>query len=551
MDEVLINQDPYKRITFEQPLHMLNRSQAQRMFAVQATFRDAEWIEPHLIPFWQVHLLCDQKRSFQFELREGYTASGPVQRYFSDIGIAMSAVPRDHWASGMWVPWTIRMSASKLQEIFDSSLQNSIYLPHSSPKQYHTPMAKQIAPFMEKQWDPLSAPKFAFGIPDIKGKENQIIMLQTSMNPNEEEDDVSDEYSVQKMYEAMIPYGIRVYAIPVYRLLYKVGLKNGYAVFDAQSPAEDANTFRVNWPQGGVRQVNDTTFRIMGHYQRRNTDSGELHESEVINASFSKESKLQELISTLFAGMWTKGPITPAAWENERILPEYGDFKEGTAINLLAYSEACIRGFTPSPSSRLSVEPKFPIKRKEQTKKSSLFTTRNSTTSSTKSNTDSFGEAEYNQSQSQSGQTSSINANTATSRKFKGETNTLKRRTMHYAEQAGIRLGNLKKSIGPERLSPEMEFMTKLPTFLPDPKRFYKNLGILQPSKDYLSLDKQDYIDDLISEKRNKASFINHPDRGGKVEIQREINEAFANLESLKLRRKYYADSRSPFRLNR
>nr|XP_018266622.1 uncharacterized protein I303_00597 [Kwoniella dejecticola CBS 10117]OBR88780.1 hypothetical protein I303_00597 [Kwoniella dejecticola CBS 10117] len=459
--------------------------------------------------------------ALQWEPPNGIVEIGPQQRYFSDMGLAISAVPKDHWASGMFYPWNIRANCETIEYIHEQTRETSIdCLPSETPNIYSDPPAHILDPFMPPNWNPHSAPKFAFGPPELKGKEEKIILLQA--------DEMGD------IYEAFVPYGVRVYAIPVYRLFYKATLKSGNAVMDAMMPILDANTFRLDWPQGGIRQVPAALHNKIGHRQRRMTGSGHMHPSEIINAAFYPEDKLQQLVDSLFDAMWARGSINPSMWENERILPELGPQKDGNVITLSEYNEKCIKGLDPGP------EPLFPIKRVEVAAKTTLFTPRNprSTNKSASSKPPPDGNASS---------AAEDKASSASSSRPLSQSTLLRRRT-HYRDQAGIRLGNVRKSI---RLSPEEEYVTNLPVFLPDPKGYYATLGISQPAKDFLKSEKRDYIDDLISDRRNKKSFECHPDHGGSHILQRELNEAFSHLETLEKRRQYQADSKLYARFNR
>nr|XP_019014444.1 uncharacterized protein I206_00526 [Kwoniella pini CBS 10737]OCF53225.1 hypothetical protein I206_00526 [Kwoniella pini CBS 10737] len=491
---------------------MMDRpTESTRFHLAQRYWRDATFLEPFLLPVWQVHLICDQKIALQREPPNGIVEIGPQQRYYSDMGLAISAVPRDHWASGMFFPWNIRANVETIEHIYEETKTTSIdCLPSETPDIYSDPLPHVLDPFMPALWNQRSAPKFAYGPPDLKGKEEKIILLQ------------AEEGEPGEVYEAFVPQGIKVYAIPVYRLMYRATLKSGMAVMDATLPILDVNTFRIDWPLGGIRRHNK-----IGHHQRRMTGSGYMHPSEIINAAFYPEENIQHLVDSLFEAMWARGPIKPSMWENERIIPEFGPQKDGNVITLSEYNERCILGQDPGP------EPTFPIKKVEVASKTSLFNPRNP-----RNNNKAKSDQQPLDTDSSS-TTEERPSRTAASRTL-GQSTLLRRRT-HYRDQAGIRLGNVKKSI---RMSPEEEYVTKLPVFLPDPQGYYATLGISQPAKDFLKSEKRDYIDDLISDRRNKKSFECHPDYGGSHILQRELNEAFYHLESLEKRRQYHARSK-------
>ncbi|OCF59721.1 hypothetical protein L486_02393 [Kwoniella mangroviensis CBS 10435] len=516
LDDALVDQDPYRRIRFEHPLYMLDRTLESGRLAVARSFwRDAHSIEPFLLPFWQVHLLCDQKSSIQWESPTGSVESGPDFRYYSDIGMAITAVPKDHWASGIYIPWSIRLSTEKMSMLYKQSGGSLDFLPSESPSIYSHPLSQILDPFMLEIWNPHTAPKFAYGPPDLKGKEERIIMLQGSEET--------------QFYEAFVPYGIRVYAIPVYRLMYRVGLYRGFGVMDGQMPMMNNNTFRLDWKHGGFRTLIPYLHTRIGHHHRRWTAPDEMSEPEIVNAAFNPPSKIQELVKALFDGMWNRGSMTPSMWENERILPEFGHARDGNAQTLDEYNKAALKGLPLPP------EPRFPIKQTQTASKTSLFNPRNSKPKTAESST------------TTTTSTSTKEERERLTRQYSGN-NTQRRRTLHYRDQAEIRLNNVKRSM---KLTPEEEYMSKIKTFLPDPKGYYNVLGIRDPPKDFLKAEKREYIDALISSHRNDESFKAHPDYGGSVVKQRNLNEAFENLETLEKRRQYYAESRLGFRFNR
>ncbi|WVW81728.1 hypothetical protein I302_103724 [Kwoniella bestiolae CBS 10118] len=517
LDDALVDQDPYRRIRFDHPLWMLDRTLESGRLAVARSFwADAHSVEPFLLPFWQVHLLCDQKSSIQWESPNGTVEAGPDFRYYSDIGMAIAAVPKDHWASGIYVPWRIKVSADKLVMLYSETekTRGSLdLLPSETPSIYSNPQKQILDPFMPEMWNPYTAPKFAYGPPDLKGREEKIIMLQGS-----------DE---AEFYEAFVPYGIRVYAIPVYRLMYKVGLGRGFGVMDASMPMMGMNVFRHDWKHGELRTLIPYLYTRVGHHHRRWTPPDEISEPEIVNAAFKPPSKIEELVKLLFDGMWNRGAITPSMWENERILPEFGPARDGNAQLLDEYNEACLKGWNLPP------EPKFPIKETQTAApKTTLFNPRNprSRTAETSGSTVSTKEEQAK-----------------VTRQYSGN-NTQKRRTAHYRDQAHIRLNNVRRSI---RMTPEEEYISKVETFLPDPKGFYKVLGIEDPPKEFLRADKKEYIDDLISIRRGQESLTHHPDRGGTVRAMASLNEAHDKLDTLEKRRQYYAESRLGYRFNR
>ncbi|WRT63654.1 uncharacterized protein IL334_000577 [Kwoniella shivajii] len=516
LDQALVGQDPYKRVRFDYPLTFMSIPFASgRLVLARRIWNENRLnvlaIEPSLIPFWQVHMLCDQKMAVQVHQLNGLVEPFAESRYNSDIGLAIAAVPRDHWASGVFTPWNIRNSNDKLNRIYEHA---NHLLPDESPSIYTTAGMKSD-PMIQKQWDPLTAPRFAFGPPDLQGKEEKIIGLQAS---------AGEIYS-----EAIVPYGIKTFAIPVYRLMYKVKLSRGVGIMDAQMPIVDVNTFKVDWQTGGVRPYDEVLAHTMGHFQRRMMGDGSQHHENIINAAFDPPTKIADLVKTVFDAMWSRGPMTAAMWENERILPEFGPIKDGNSQSLYDYTLACLLD-----KKRELTEPQFPIKRSSTTTSSNLFAARPPDRSRAKTRSTTAGT---------SASTPSSTSTVTEDRTSRYGSSMRTKLDDHYISQARIRADRIRQNM--RAPAPSLStMMSHYPTILPDPLKYYKLLEIENPPRDYLNPEKRVFIDAKIAEQFRQLSFKNHPDYGGSAEKMVNLIDANANIETLEKRLNYYKEGR-------
>ncbi|WVR03462.1 hypothetical protein IAU60_000453 [Kwoniella sp. DSM 27419] len=504
LDEALVLQDPYKRIRFDRPLHMTvyGALQSTRLKTVQASFPKAARISPHVLPCWVVHLICDQTVAVRYFSPNSPDYVDTPQRYQSEIGLTVAAVPVGHWASGVVYPQNVRTIVGSQPIMFRNSTTGVELLPSDSPSVYTSPPGND--PFVPPTWDPNYASRFDLPPPRFTDAEvERIISLQ------------ADSYDCWD--EVMDPKGIKVFAVPTYKLVYKVEMSNGdIAIYDCQSPMPAINTYKINWSPGQSRPVDHFLSDKIGYWQRFMRPDATLEPHTIRPYPFINVKRIQGLFDTILGAMRRRGPMTPDMWEDERILPALGPMQDGNAQTLFEYT---LNTLTDSPDA---VEPRFPIAQRSGPSSTNLFTARARATPRAKPRIMT----------SAAGTTQTPSAGQAP----RYGASTIEKRRVYLRERARLARNAVHGAMRSPLGSPDVTTL-----HVPDPMGYYKELGVTEPDGRFLDEKHAKAVDRLLGEKFREASRVVHPDNlvtGSKEDFQ-ALEAAYSAVETLGQRRKY------------
>ncbi|ODN75953.1 hypothetical protein, variant [Cryptococcus amylolentus CBS 6039] len=492
--DALINQDPYRRIWFIQPTSFMSFSRdGGRTLHLSQIWPDSLYHEPYLIPFWAVTIYNDQMVE-AIHRPTGYTNFGaPAQRLRSEIGATIAAVPADHWASGMYFGDHARQRTIIHHKILEDPFSRlAQYIPADNPGSLVRPTNDAFDPFFKTDlYSPLYTPKFALGPPKMEQRDMDKVVESQKFVANAGWEDVFTRVQDSK-----------VFAVPVYRLIYKVHLRDGsIAMCDGEISSESHN-FRVNWPQGRP-QASDSTpkprlLRAVGRLGRLIWD-----EMDLLPPTWHLTTKgSTDVVSTIFDTMHRRGPMTQRMWEDGNIVPLIGPRGTASGEELIRYGDDFIknRGISvPEPSYSIKV-------RNEPRRSSSLFSSPAATAEPSKP---SSPRPSSSTTKPAAGTSSTTLSWSSSSLKDKRDT-----RFSAYAQKQAERIkgsiGAVAKGRAAWRLTPH------------DKRGYYAELG-LEISADFLDPSKAAEIDKLVKDKFNGLSFARHPDHGG-------TDEGFHNL---------------------
>ncbi|WVQ93855.1 hypothetical protein IAU59_000933 [Kwoniella sp. CBS 9459] len=526
IDEALATQDPYKRITFHPPSYMIGRGKEidKRFRLTQLWFDRAQDFEAHILPFWTLTLVCDQTvttKHFAPNLADYIETPKRVQ---TGMGLTIAAVGPDHWASGYITPLNIRYLAKDAEDYLNLfPLVDTSSLPSGSARVYSNPV-KRCEPFVSPDWNPSIAPKYALSPPRFTDNEvERIISLQAQTT--DYWDDVWN------------PKGIKVFAVPTYKLMYKVVLDRGVGILDAQSPISAFNTMAINWLRGGIRPADDFLWNTVGIWKRPRTFDRSSDWDGLDSQAFHPESKLNTLFSTIHDAMKRRGPMTPEMWEDERILPDFGLDTKTNVQTLLEWVRGTITGIDERP------EPRFPLKaRSGSTGQPSIFASRTRPQpAKTKQAAPSATSSNTSASPSSAATTSASEPPPRDERRTsRYGTSSVDKRRAYIRARARLAEENVLKSSYLNNGS----LLLKYPRVLPDPKGFYRRLGLYEPGREFLDNRSRATADEKIQDQYFTYSLETHPDRPGGSDVDfiavKEANEA---LETLEKRIAYYKRS--------
>ncbi|KAK8845423.1 hypothetical protein IAR55_006136 [Kwoniella newhampshirensis] len=512
LDDVLVNQDPYKRIWFGQPLVFINEQlDGQRFARIRRDWPQATQAVPHLIPFWIISLLCDQRAEHRHRSTNGPDYNNVAERFQSEIGFRVAAVREDHWCSGKHFPHSLRFAMDTNDWLAETN--SGIFLPSPTPNIYTEPLpAGRADPFMNPEWSEMTAPKFALGPPRFeKGEMERIVALQGAFNA--EWDEV-----------LIMAKDIKIFAVPIYRLTYKITLRDGTAYTDG----EIEQSIRVDWPRGQIQPIKEGPFGTIGNQLPQCRPARDGTNRFSLN-SIGPPSRSAELMRIVMNAMRRRGPMTDAMWEDERILPLIAPSPVISGQGVQNYVNDHVLG------RRTLDEPLYPIKRPQVAPTpSSLFSARSSLNYTKRAPANSTSSSSSSGSSSRStGETSSQGS--ATSRygpSWAGK------RDSYVSSRARLQHERVRQTLrSPQQASKQKPVY---PDILPDPRRYYKILGIDIPRSEMLDVDKREGVDEMISIRYVDLAMKRHPDRGGSTAEMTMLNEANRQIETLERRLAYF-----------
>ncbi|ORY34336.1 hypothetical protein BCR39DRAFT_517789 [Naematelia encephala] len=211
--QVLSSQDPLGRITYLR--QSVGRSLA--MYKARQDFPDDQVVglEPYLIPFWLVSNLS--LYSIYAVNPSSPEYSQPIEAaFYTNLGLSISAVSPDHWASGL----IMRDDTSAL---YDAIVEDPEIIHLDYPLQeYDLGTTDPL-----NQWDPERAPLFHFSYPILNDREYEFVGQVLGYRMQKDMD-------TDRPIDASEP---SVYGIPYYRVVYRVQLASGeYGLLDSAEP---------------------------------------------------------------------------------------------------------------------------------------------------------------------------------------------------------------------------------------------------------------------------------------------------------------------------
>ncbi|WVF66233.1 hypothetical protein IAT40_000973 [Kwoniella sp. CBS 6097] len=482
---------------------------------------DLKWgvqdFEAHVLPFWTLALVCDQVVTQRFKQERGTFYVETPKRIQSEIGFTIAAVAPDHWASGYTISDSVGLHVMQLGELHSYSRHlpaDLSWLPSGTPRIYSDPN-DGCEPFVSSIWNPSVAPHYALSPPRLTETEvEKIITLQ--------------EHDQETWSDVWYPKGIEVFAIPTYKLVYKVVTRSGLGVLDAQQPERNHNTMAIDWSPGGTRGTNAFLWKNLGFQQRPRQPDGRLRLGDPQIWRFQPSTKITTLFSIVHEAMKRRGPMTPEMWEDKRIFPDFGPSSDGNSQTLHNWIRDQVSG---NDSLR---EPQFPLRgsRGSAGAQPSIFASRiRPKTSAAKPTT------------SDENTTSSASSNRAspTDERPTGRfgASSVDKRRAYIRNRAKLAGDAILRSSSFDKGSA----LSRYPKVLPDPKGHYRRLGIYEPGREYLELKTRGTADQKINDQYFAYSKELHPDRGGSSEEFAPLADANKALETLEKRLAYYRQS--------
>ncbi|WVQ76359.1 hypothetical protein IAR50_006024 [Cryptococcus sp. DSM 104548] len=490
----LINQDPYKRVWFVQPgSFMIFARDGGRTLHLSQIWPDSLYHEPYLIPFWTFTIFNDQMVEAVHRPTGIVNFSAPAQRLKSEMGLTIAAVSEDHWASGMYFPDWSRQRAHFHSKILENPLSSAAqWIPQDSPNSMIRPTNESYDPFFRTDlYSPLYTPKFALGPPKLEQRDMDKLVESQRFIANDGWEDVFTRVQDSKLF-----------AVPVYRLIYKVHLKDGSIAMCDGELSSETHAFRVDWPKGRAQPAEGASkfrsLKVVGRLARLIWSESDLHPP-----AWRLEPKgTTDVVSTLYNAMRRRGPMTQDMWEESNIVPLLGPRGIPSAEGLKNYGDDFLKNRGIS-----TPEPLYPVKpRGEPQRSSALFKRSTPTAESPKISSPSPSSATAKPAARTSSSTSSWN-----SRSLKDKRDTrFSTYAQKQAERIKVSIGAVAKDRAAWRLTPH------------DQRGYYAELG-LKASADFLDSGKAAEVDKLVKDSFNKLSFARHPDHGG-------TDEEFHNL---------------------
>ncbi|WVQ80402.1 hypothetical protein IAT38_002507 [Cryptococcus sp. DSM 104549] len=526
IDDVLPKQDPYGRIWFKPPMEMEKyTSNRARLNRIREDWLSVYSASPYLVPFWSIVIMCDSYS--QFRSLKGSSHLSEIARIPSDISLAIAAVDESHWCSGAFISEDVRgiaMTYDTMANLGDDGLR---FLPSKSSSMYNVNAVGED--FIGSMYDPSRMAKFHLPPPKLDARE---IGRITDAQVHEDPDDVLAE-TLTKGKDPL------VYAFPTYRLIYRAtDLSSRDVIFyDSELAAVNHRSFHVNWSPGMVRPVVEEKSPRALHFMRLAfAREKEQRGQSMLMTSFLPYTKGDDVVTTVYNSMRRRGPMTPAMWEDDHILPLFGQAAGQPGVQALAkFSSHRIRNID---SVVKGGEPAYPIKRaaapaarlvnlfgklpaQPQTKAEKPTASK---TSSSPSPSFSF-----------------LSSSKSFSRSLPLGTSMRAKRQAALSSRLAAKADRIAQSM--PQAPPKLEKPV-------DSAGHYYQLGLHSLEADLLDSRAEATVDKRIKDQYHQLSFKLHPDQGGEREDFERLVQAYKQVGTLAKRQQYHAQVHNrPFRL--
>ncbi|OWZ79247.1 hypothetical protein C366_01969 [Cryptococcus neoformans Tu401-1] len=508
--ETLVEQDPYQRIWFIKPLSlMMFNTESARAAHLNSIWHNYRYHETHIIPFWTLCILSDLRSEAIHRHTGGQDYANVAQRFCTEIGLNIAAVPDSHWCSGLYFREVLRMRQESIEKILKGSMINlSDFLPSPTPAPYVGDFRNVGAPAPlhdNNQYDPVTSPKFAWGPPRLGRSDMENIISAHDATFGEWED---------------IHVRVRdtkLFAIPTYRLLYKMYLSSGEIAVTDGELNDNGHNLMVDWPKGKAQTSNHVKYNNGLIFSRTWLD----HPERGIGYCLMGDQGSSSVVSTLFNAMRRGGPIRKETWEDDKIIPLIGSAAVPHLQSLVEYTGKVLCG-----QGQAFSEPSFPIEKKATTtSSSSLFSKVDPTIRAKRSVASNVSPA------------SSLSSRLfgPSSLKSSAWTSSGSHSTKRQAVYEKFARAKAEK-IGSSIYGPSEQYALRK---LHDRNGYYAELGVENLAVELLDKSKEKEVNSILKEKYYTLCKIKHSDIGGAEEDQVRLNRAYEQVETYEQRRNY------------
>ncbi|KIR63721.1 hypothetical protein I312_105329 [Cryptococcus bacillisporus CA1280] len=508
--KTLVEQDPYQRIWFIRPLSlMMFNTESARAAHLNSIWHNYRYHETHIIPFWTLCILSDLRSEAIHRRTGGQDYANVAQRFCTEIGLNIAAVPDNHWCSGLYFREVLRMRQETIKKMLEGPMiRLSDLLPSPTPALYVRDFRNVGAstPFHNNnQYDPVTSPKFAWGPPKLERSDMENIISAHDATFGDWED---------------IHVRVRdtkLFAIPTYRLLYKVYLPSGeIAVTDGELNDKGHNII-VDWPKGKAQPSNHDEYNNGLIFNRTWLD----HPEKGIGNCLMGDQGSSSVVSTLFNAMRRGGPIRKETWENDKIIPLIGSATVPHLQSLMEYTGKMLCG-----QGQAFSEPSFPIEKKATTTSSSSLFSKVDPTIRTKRS------AASSPSPASSLSSRLFGASSFKSAAWTSSGSHSSKRQAVYEKFARAKA----EKIGSSIYGPSEQYALRR---LHDRNGYYAELGVENLAVELLDKSKEKEVNSILKEKYYTLCKIRHSDIGGAEEDQVRLNRAYEQVETYEQRRNY------------
>lgn len=504
--ETLVEQDPYQRIWFIKPLSlMMFNTESARAAHLNSIWHNYRYHETHIIPFWTLCILSDLRSEAIHRHTGGQDYANVAQRFCTEIGLNIAAVPDSHWCSGLYFREVLRMRQESIEKILNGSMINlSDFLPSPTPAPYIGDFRNVGAPAPlhdNNQYDPVTSPKFAWGPPRLGRSDMENIISAHDATFGEWED---------------IHVRVRdtkLFAIPTYRLLYKMYLSSGEIAVTDGELNDNGHNLMVDWPKGKAQTSNHVNYNNGLIFSRTWLD----HPERGIGYCLMGDQGSSSVVSTLFNAMRRGGPIRRETWEDDKIIPLIGSAAVPHLQSLMEYTGKVLCG-----QGQAFSEPSFPIEKKATTtSSSSLFSKVDPTIRAKRSVASNVSPA------------SSLSSRLfgPSSLKSSAWTSSGSHSTKRQAVYEKFARAKAEK-IGSSIYGPSEQYALRK---LHDRNGYYAELGVENLAVELLDKSREKEVNSILKEKYYTLCKIKHSDIGGAEEDQVRLNRAYEQVETCKL----------------
>ncbi|OWZ30067.1 hypothetical protein C356_06048 [Cryptococcus neoformans c45] len=508
--ETLVEQDPYQRIWFIKPLSlMMFNTESARAAHLNSIWHNYRYHETYIIPFWTLCILSDLRSEAIHRHTGGQDYANVAQRFCTEIGLNIAAVPDSHWCSGLYFREVLRMRQESIEKILNGSMINlSDFLPSPTPAPYIGDFRNVGAPAPlhdNNQYDPVTSPKFAWGPPRLGRSDMENIISAHDATFGEWED---------------IHVRVRdtkLFAIPTYRLLYKMYLSSGEIAVTDGELNDNGHNLMVDWPKGKAQTSNHVKYNNGLIFSRTWLD----HPERGIGYCLMGDQGSSSVVSTLFNAMRRGGPIRRETWEDDKIIPLIGSAAVPHLQSLMEYTGKVLCG-----QGQAFSEPSFPIEKKATTtSSSSLFSKVDPTIRAKRSVASNVSPA------------SSLSSRLfgPSSLKSSAWTSSGSHSTKRQAVYEKFARAKAEK-IGSSIYGPSEQYALRK---LHDHNGYYAELGVENLAVELLDKSKEREVNSILKEKYYTLCKIKHSDIGGAEEDQVRLNRAYEQVETYEQRRNY------------